>query len=984
MIARIFKLFAGNHYKRFYKKVRPIVAKINQYELEYQQLNDEGLKAKTQEFKDRLQNGETTDDILPEAFAAVKNAARRLCGKTVVVCDHELVWQMVHYDVQLIGGIALHKNMIAEMATGEGKTLVATLPLYLNALTGKNCHLVTVNEYLAKRDSEWMGYIYKFLGLSVDWIYNMQDNAQKHKAYSADITYGTASEFGFDYLRDNGMTSSAAQQVQRNHYFCIVDEVDSILIDEARTPLIISGPVQEEREAPFKELRPAIERVVRLQTTLCNQLASDVKTAVDAKETLTEDLILKLWQVKMGMPKNRILRQLMEDASVHRQLNKFDMEMAADFRKNDRYKFKEELYFVIDEKQHQSDLSEKGRCAISPNDPDAFMLPDLPTIFVEIDSKHDWNAQQKQNEKLNAEANYIKISENIHCISQLLRAYSLYEKDVEYVVQEGKVHIVDQNTGRIMYGRRWSEGLHQAVEAKEGVNIEKESKTYATITIQNYFRLYEKLSGMTGTAETEAQEFHDIYSLDVMAIPTNKPCIRVDKNDIIYKTRREKFAAAIEEIIESHKRGQPVLVGTSSVDNSEVLSRMLRKTNIPHNVLNAKNHAMEAEIVARAGEKGAVTIATNMAGRGTDIKLAPEVEELGGLYVLGTERHDSRRVDRQLRGRCARQGDKGLSRFMISLEDDLFRLFANMGAISRMLDRTFKEGDPIEHPILNRTIERSQKNREGQNYSARKRLLQYDDVLNMQREIIYGMRNDILQTEEPRKTTMSMISEELHDKISNLPQSINEDDLKQFINWATSRFPITLTVDSLMKLDSEKIQEKVMEEISALYKMRDELEDPVALREIERFVLLRAIDKNWQDHLTEMEDLRKSVGLRSYGQKDPLNEYKSEAFNYFESLIQKIRDDLCVGLFRSASSVEVLQSMISRIQNRAVAVGPQDGGEQPVARKAVSLPKIAPVKNVLPSIGRNEMVTIVRGPEEQTLKFKKAQELIENDGWRLK
>ena len=569
---------------------------------------------------------------------------------------------MVHYDVQLIGGMALHKNMIAEMATGEGKTLVATLPLYLNAITGKGCHLVTVNEYLAKRDSEWMGYLYNFLGLSVSWIYNMQDMEEKAKAYQADITYGTASEFGFDYLRDNGMASSVQTQVQRGHYFCIVDEVDSILIDEARTPLIISGPVQDDREPPYNKLKPLIEKVARLQTHLCNKLIGEVQAAFKENPDVDEATVIKMWQVKLGAPKNRILMQLMEDGALRKKLDKLDAEMAADFRKNERFKFKEELYYVIDEKQHTSDLTELGRNAIHPENPDAFVLPDLPTIFMEIDANKSMTPQQKQEAKLREEDKFIALSEDIHCISQLLRAYSIYERDVEYVVQDGKVHIVDPNTGRIMYGRRWSEGLHQAVEAKEGVKIEKETKTYATITIQNYFRLYEKLAGMTGTAETEAQEFHDIYGLNVMAIPTNKPCMRKDSNDIIYKTRREKYNAAIDEIEAAHRRGQPILVGTASVEASELLSRMLKRKNVPHTVLNAKHHQQEAEIIAHAGEKGAVTIATNMAGRGTDIKLGEGVEELGGLYVLGTERHEARRIDRQLRGRCAHQGDRGYSR----------------------------------------------------------------------------------------------------------------------------------------------------------------------------------------------------------------------------------------------------------------------------------------------------------------------------------
>ncbi|MFI3290694.1 MAG: preprotein translocase subunit SecA [Opitutales bacterium] len=1018
MIARIFKLFAGSHYKKFYKKARPIIAKINAFEEEYQSLSDEELKAKTPEFKERIAKGESLESILPEAFATVKNAARRLCGQEILVCGHTLTWQMVHYDVQLIGGIALHQNKIAEMATGEGKTLVSTLPLYLNALTGKNCHLVTVNEYLAKRDCEWMGHLYNFLGISASSIYNQQDSESKKLAYAADITYGTASEFGFDYLRDNGMTSSAADQVQRDLYFCIVDEVDSILVDEARTPLIISGPMQEQKEAPFMLLKPAISRLVRLQQGYCNDLAIAVKKIVDSQKELERGDLQNLWQVKLGMPKNRILRQLMEVGSVRKALDKFDMEMAADFNKEERYAVKERLYYIIDEKQQQSDLTEKGRNTIEPNNPDAFVLPDLPTIFVEIDSRKDLDIQQKQASKLKAEQYFISTSEMIHSISQLLKAYSLYDKDVEYVVQEDKVHIVDQNTGRIMYGRRWSEGLHQAIEAKEGVTIEKETKTYATITVQNYFRMYTKLAGMTGTAETEAQEFNDIYRLNVMAIPTHRECKRIDENDTIYKTRREKYQAAIKEVEEAHRRGQPVLVGTASVEASEVLSRMLRKTNIIHNVLNAKNHEKEAEIIANAGQIGAVTIATNMAGRGTDIKLGEGVQELGGLYVLGTERHESRRIDRQLRGRCARQGDAGRTRFLVSFEDYLLRLFGNMGMISRILDKSMKEGEPIEHPMLNRSIERAQKTVEGQNYSARKRLLQYDDVLNKQREIIYSWRNEILQVEDTRKLIVEFIQDELQERLSifdsNAEAAVNsdKDSLASIVSWLTSRVPLNLKVEDLIEKSREDMFDIILAEINEVFKVRDEVEDADIAKNIERYVLLQAVDKNWQDHLSEMEDLRKSVGLRSYGQKDPLNEYKSEAYKYFEQLLSKIRDDIMLRTFGSASKVEVIQAMINRLQETAVARGVEQAKEGAKPEKAMlehkeevaqvateevaqevqeaqEAPK-APEKELpkvklqdLSAYGRNDIVRIVRGREMQELKFKKAKELIENEGWRI-
>ena len=681
MLSFLFKPFAGRHYRKFLETSRPIVAKINEIEKSYQALSDDQLKAKTDEFSARLKAGETLDQILPEAFAAVKNAARRLCGKTVVVCDHELTWDMVHFDTQLIGGIALHQGKIAEMATGEGKTLVATLPLYLNALTGRNTQLVTVNDYLARRDSEWMGNLYNFLGITVGCIQQQMAPAVRRDMYSRHITYGTASEFGFDYLRDNGMATRKEDQVQRDYWYCIVDEVDSILVDEARTPLIISGPAPIEREQPFTRLKPGIDQLVSEQTRFCNKLASDAREILE-KATATKEerdhAFRLLLQVKMGTPKNKQLLRALENPEWRKALDALEIDVNSDLNKDEGFKIKENLFFVVDERQHQADLTEIGRRRLRPDNPDAFMLPDLATEFSELDKDTSMTPEVREAKKLESQNAYAQISEEIHAISQLLRAYTLYERDVEYVVTpspESKVMIVDENTGRVMPGRRWSDGLHQAVEAKEGVEIERETRTYATITIQNYFRMYQKLAGMTGTAETEATEFHEIYRLAVQTIPTNKPCIRIDKNDSIFKTRRDKYNAVVSEIEAANKRGQPVLVGTTSVESSEVLSRMLRRTGIIHTVLNAKFHEQEAEIVSRAGLRGAVTIATNMAGRGTDIKLGEGVRDLGGLYVIGTERHESRRVDRQLRGRCSRQGDPGLTKFFLSLEDDLMRRF---------------------------------------------------------------------------------------------------------------------------------------------------------------------------------------------------------------------------------------------------------------------------------------------------------------------
>lgn len=1002
MISKILKKFSGRHYTKYQKKCEPIIARINAYDEEFKSLSDEQLRAKTAEYMERFEKGESLDDLLPEAFATVKNAARRMCGNAYEVCDHQLPWEMVHYDVQLLGGIALHEKRIAEMATGEGKTLVSTCPLYLNALANRNVQLVTVNDYLARRDSEWMGHLFQFLGLTVGCIQNSMDPATRREMYGRNITYGTASEFGFDYLRDNGMAASKADQVQRDHFFCIIDEVDSVLVDEARTPLIISGPMQDDNPLPFMEHKPSIQKLVSKQQSFCNKLAAEAEKELETagddadKETAA---ISKLFQVKLGMPKNDKLMRLNEVVRVRRALDKFDLEMGSDFNKKQRYALKEELFYVIEEKNQQADLTEKGRNLLSPNDPDAFMLPDLPTQFIEIDKQEEVPAEDRQKQKMAAEGVFQKTSERIHCISQLLRAYSLYEKDKEYVVQQGKVNIVDQNTGRVMPGRRWSDGLHQAVEAKENCTIEKETKTYATVTIQNYFRMYEKIAGMTGTAETEAAEFNEIYGLSVMIIPTNKPCLRIDQNDVVYKTRREKFKAVLREIEAAHGKGQPVLVGTASVEASEALSHVLKGAKITHSVLNAKFHEQEAEIVARAGQKRAVTIATNMAGRGTDIKLGEGVPELGGLFVIGTERHESRRIDRQLRGRCARQGDPGMSKFFVSLEDDLMRLFANAGPISRVLEKSMSEGEELEHGMLNWSIENAQKKVEQQNFSIRKRLLQFDDVLNTQREVIYGIRNEAIQSDTPIDIVYEMIEEEVAERLEALGAGDGEAK-DEFIGWVNAYFPIALKPEEIEGSDIDAHHELIVGKIKEAYAAREEFEEREALTGLERYVVIRSLDRRWQDHLTEMEELRRSVNLRSYGQKDPLNEYKSEAYKFFEELMTNVRTEICHTIFRSATSQEAFQNMLGRLQQQVQVAGPGTGSAQPGAMAAaaaqsapqqaqaqqqrqVELPKMEPVRRELPKIGRNETVTLRKGGEEKQVKFKKAESMILNDGWDL-
>jgi preprotein translocase subunit SecA len=984
MLSFLLKRFSGRHYKKFLEKVRPTVARINELEQQYQALTDEQLRAKTDDFRARLaaatDKRATLEEILPEAFATVKNAARRLVGRKIVVCEHELTWDMVHFDVQLIGGMALHEGKIAEMATGEGKTLVATLPLYLNALTGQNTQLVTVNDYLARRDSEWMGHLYNFLGVTVGCIQQQMAPDLRREMYGRDITYGTASEFGFDYLRDNGMATRKEDQVQRDYWYCIVDEVDSILVDEARTPLIISGPAPIEREQPFTRLKPGVDQLVNDQVRLCNKIVSEAKEMLEKPGVSAEDRQLaaqKMLQVKMGHPKNKQLLRLMENGEWRKLLDKTETELNSDLNKDELYKIKEELFYVIDERQHQADLTEIGRNKLRPDNPDAFVLPDLATEFSDLDKHSEFTPEQREEKKLVAQQRFADISEEIHAISQLLRAYSLYERDVEYVVSpDGKVLIVDENTGRVMPGRRWSDGLHQAVEAKENVSIERETRTYATITIQNYFRMYEKLAGMTGTAETEATEFNDIYRLVVQVIPTNKPCIRVDRNDSIFKTRRDKYAAVVKEIEEANKRGQPVLVGTVSVESSEVLSRMLRRTGVIHTVLNAKFHEQEAEIVSRAGQRGAVTIATNMAGRGTDIKLGEGVRELGGLYVIGTERHESRRIDRQLRGRCSRQGDPGLTKFYLSLEDDLMRLFLQGNLASKLMEGSMKEGEELEHPWLNRSIESAQKKVEQQNYSIRKRLLQYDDVLNQQREVVYGIRNGAIHAERPKDIIFEQIEEELHNRleVAGFGEKTGpaQTSIESFVGWLNQHFPISVRVEELKGDDANALVAMLLERIKKAYAVKESVEIPEALGSLERYVVINAIDHHWQEHLTEMEELRRSIGLRSYGQKDPLVEYKGEAYKYFEELMNNVRLQICTGLFRSASNLESFENMLALLSRTARAVGPSDlpapgpqaaapqsapaapnGSPPPPPADEIQLPRVT-IRRELPKVGRND------------------------------
>ena len=913
MFVSVLKKIFGTKSQRDLRRMRPMIARINALEVEYQKLDEAAIKAKTAEFKARLAAGETLDDIACEAFAVVKNACRRLVGTEVEVCGQKLIWNMVPFDVQLIGGLAIHRGSIAEMATGEGKTLVATLPLYLNALTGRNCQLVTVNDYLARRDSEWMGYLYRYLGLTVGCLQNSMRSAERREQYACDITYGTNSEFGFDYLRDMGMAMEADQMVQRDHYFAIIDEVDSILIDEARTPLIISGPVPMAGNQ-YAELREVVNSLYAKQNMLCSRLAREAREMLESGATgdARDEALTKLLQVKYGMPTHKQLLRILENGEIVKELEKFESFVRSDNNRGMLQEVQSALFFCIDEKQNEADLTEKGRNEISPDDPQAFIVPNLVEELLKIENDENFTPEQRLENKKVFQEEFLRKSERLHDLSQLLKAYCLFEKDYHYVVQGGKVQIVDEHTGRLMPGRRFSDGLHQALEAKENVEIEPETQTMATITIQNYFRLYDKLAGMTGTAETEATEFHQIYKLDVTVIPTNRPCIRKDDNDSIFKTKREKFNAVVDEVVERHRKGQPVLLGTISVDDSEILSRMLRMRNIPHNVLNAKNHQREAEIVAGAGQKGAVTVATNMAGRGTDIKLGEGVAELGGLHVIGSSRHDARRIDRQLRGRCSRQGDPGSSKFYVSLEDNLMRLFGS-DRIVKIFDRFgLEEGEELQHPWLNRSIETAQRRVEQQHFSIRKRTLEYDDVMNKQREIIYKLRKDTLLTDNPHDVLFGIVEQVVEAEVLRAGEVDSKKDGEQLFRgeemaaYLNSICPLGFTPADFTEgltngrlTDPAKLTLQIVDRLEEACRVRNEGIDPEQIRYMERHAVLDAIDRLWQEHLYAMDGLRANISLRVYAQKDPLVEYKNEAYDIFKVLMDRIYREVMNNLFRA-------------------------------------------------------------------------------------
>jgi preprotein translocase subunit SecA len=1007
----------GSRHDREAKKLLPLVDEINAEYAALEELTDEQLRGKTEEFRARILEGtaelhariealrdekrrsedpadraqlsqqiaelekeelaaieEELEDLLPEAFAVVKETCRRLVGTEVVFTGTSATWDMIPYDVQLIGAISLHRGKVAEMATGEGKTLVATMPMYLNALAGRGAHLVTVNSYLAQRDAEWMGAIYAFLGLTVDIIdLHQPGSPERRAAYRADITYGTNNEFGFDYLRDN-MVHTLEQRVQRGHHFAIIDEVDSILIDEARTPLIISGPVGRDTSTPFKQFNTLVRSLYNKQLRVTGELVAEAEK--DLEEGREYEAGEKLLAVRRGTPRHkRLLRMFSEDPGVQKLVQKVEADYMREKRLHD---IDEMLYFAMDEKGHSVHLSDKGLDELSPNDPEAFVVPDLSADLGNIEEDDQLSVEARRERLQALEAEYAEKSQKVHVIHQLLKAYTLFHKDEKYILgDDGQVVIVDEFTGRQMAGRRWSDGLHQAVEAKEGVEVKGETQTLATITIQNYFRMYDKLAGMTGTAETEENEFHQIYGLDVMVIPTNRPIVRDDRDDLIFKTKREKYNAIMDEIDRLHKAELPVLVGTTNVEVSETLARMLKRRGIPHNVLNAKQHHREAEIVLHAGRAGAVTIATNMAGRGTDIKLGvgvveprtiawakahgqdptelqpvdptlyddklesrPEdtVVEEGGLHILGSERHESRRIDRQLRGRAGRQGDPGASQFFLSLEDDLMRLFGSERIASAMEKMGSEEGEVITHALVTRSIERAQRRVEGNNFEARKRLLDYDDVMNQQREVVYDLRLFALEGGEDLKgelwemiehTVRKMVGE--HAPLSAEPEAWDLAGLKQRLLLeafvAADRLPDEN--DPEHDFDREELEAYAVESAREAFHRKIEGFGEHAER-VMSFIMLTTIDDKWKDHLYDLDHLKASIGFRGWGQKDPLVEYKREAYETFVDMMDDLRSSVSQNLFKAQISIQA-----PRVQrpSRLLFTGPSETPETGVGQQ---------------------------------------------------
>lgn len=932
----LLKKFFGTAQTRILKQYGKLIPQVNTWEEQYQSLSDEALAQKTLEFKERIAKGESVESLLPEAFAAVKNACRKLCGTEVHVSGYTQKWDMIPYDVQILGAIAMFHGSIAEMQTGEGKTLTASMPLYLHALTGKPTHLVTVNDYLAKRDCEWIGSIFRKLGMTVAYLTNEVQSFERKAVYAHDIVYGTASEFGFDYLRDNSMAMKKSEQVQRGHYFAMIDEIDSILIDEARTPLIISGPVPESRQL-YDELKESVSALVRTQRDICNRLASDVKRELEAvgiteeaaieKRKLTKaeeerkkEAFKSLWLVNKGTPRNKILKRLKENPDIRAEIDKWETYYFGEANKEEKLQQLAELHIIIDERNSEYELTDKGIHAWQGgNGANDFTMLDLGHEYALIEANEALSEPEKMQAKIALREEDSKRKERSHNLRQMLRAHLLMEKDVDYIVAEDKIVIIDENTGRAQPGRRFSDGLHQAIEAKENVEIQGETQTYATVTLQNYFRMYARLSGMTGTAMTEANEFKEIYKLDVLEIPTHRNCVRTDFDDEIYMTEREKYNAILKEIREIHEIGRPILIGTESVEVSEKLSRILRQNKLEHTVLNAKNNTSEAEVIAEAGKKGAITLATNMAGRGTDIKLKEDTASLGGLHVIGTTRHQSRRIDRQLRGRAGRLGDPGSSKFFISFEDSLMRLFASPRMTSLLQRFRPPEGEPISAKVLNKSIETAQKRVEQRNYSMRKHTLEYDDVMNKQRVEVYSFRNELLHSENPIQIAIDLL--EVAVGQVSAPFLAHRGDSKEwnpeaFRQALMNQFPVHFeegffsaehfTAEQFEQMASARVleafQTKLHMQRDSISNYRPDLTDPqrlqAILQEVIRSIMGRRIDNLWQEHLLSIDHLRSDVHMRTVGQKDPLMEFKQESFQLFSAFSERLRLDISQDLFR--------------------------------------------------------------------------------------
>lgn len=975
MFGLLKKIF-GTAQTRIIKRYQQTVAKINAVEKELQKLSDDELKAKTEQLKERYKNGQSVDDLLVDAYAVVKNACRRLCGTQIHVSGYDQKWDMVPYDVQIIGAVAMHHGSISEMQTGEGKTLTAALPLYLHALTEKSVHLVTVNDYLAKRDCEWMGPIFSFLGLNVSALTNDVPPPKRKEIYAADIVYGTASEFGFDYLRDHSMVMHKEELVQRGHYFAIVDEIDSILIDEARTPLIISGPVAQSRQM-YDELKAGVAHIVNLQRNLTHKLAIEARKDLENLGFFQEGTTLKggdeafkkLWLVGKGTPRNKVLKRIKENPDLRAKIDEWETYYYSDQNKEEKQKRLAELFIIVDERGNEYELTDKGIAAWSEytgSDHDDFTMMDLGGEYAQIDAL-SVSEEEKMQKKLALREEDAKRKERAHNLRQLFRAHLLMEKDVDYIVQDGKIVIIDENTGRPQPGRRFSDGLHQAIEAKEQVKIQGETQTYATITLQNYFRMYDRLAGMTGTAMTEANEFKELYKLEVLEIPTYKPCVRKDFDDEIYMTEREKYQAIIKEIKTEYDKGRPILIGTESVEVSEKLSRILRQNKLDHTVLNAKQHGKEAQIIAEAGQKGAITIATNMAGRGTDIKLKEGSKEAGGLYVIGTTRHNSRRIDRQLRGRSGRLGDPGSSKFYISFEDSLLRLFASPRMTALLQRFRPPEGEPISAKVLNKSIETAQKRVEQRNYTMRKYTLEYDDVMNKQRQEVYAFRAEILQAEDAISLAKEILSFCCHQAATEFQEK--KQKLSDYCNWLMEHFPVSfdketfkdaeITQESVEKITKERLldafEKKVAIQKEAIREMRPDIIDEMRieniLHEVIRSLMLRRIDSLWQEHLLAIDNLRSDVHLRVIGQKDPLIEFKQEAFHLFDLLSQSMRENIAKDLFRfemvSTPKEETLQENLKK-RMQLHHENPEEPAEEP---KKASAPTPSTSD---PKVGRNE------------------------------